>query len=290
MFFFLSVGRVDEGQDPPGGCRVARAEQLEGPAEGLLLPDRDACPFHHADQLAGDGGCGIDDLHGGTGDPADDAGQEGIVGAAQDDAVGAGIQQRLQAPPDDGFGLRPVQDAVLDEFDETLADVFHNGDVVLEAAFRVQVFRSLEGAGRSQDADHAGARAERRGFHSRFHADERDGISRAQGGDGGRRGRVAGNDDGLCALLQQGLRDPAAPLLDVGRVLLSVRAVGVVREIDESLVRKQFPDLAVDGESAGPRVEDSNHRLDYYNCQRYETFRRLASFFQKNRRLSPAAP
>ena len=74
-------------------------------------------------QLLCHGGGGVDDADVRAGDALDDGEEEGVVGAAEDDGVGAGVQQRLQAGADDALGLGAVQLAALDQLHEALADV-----------------------------------------------------------------------------------------------------------------------------------------------------------------------
>ena len=65
------------------------------------------------DNLAGDGGRGVDDADAGAGEALDDGQQEGVVSAAEHDGVGAGVEQRLQARADDALGLGAVELAAL---------------------------------------------------------------------------------------------------------------------------------------------------------------------------------
>ena len=232
-------------------------------AEGALV-ERDAVLFQQADGLAGDGGGRIDDLDPGAGDCLDDRTQERIVGAAQDDAVRTGVQQGLQRGLHGCIGLRTVQDPFFHEFHEAFAYMLDDTHVIFKKAFCIQVLRSLERTSCSEHADHAGFRAQGGGFDSRLHPDERNvGILRAQGGDGGCRGGVAGDDDNVGAPFQQGVRDRSgAPLDEFGR-FIPVRAMGVVREIDIALIREQFHDLPVHRQAARARIEyaDGCHTL-----------------------------
>ena len=236
---------------------------MELDAEGAFV-ERDAVLLQQADGLAGDGGGRVDDLDPGAGDGLDDRPQERIVRATEDDAVRACVQQGLQRGFHGRIGLRAVQGAVFHELHEAFAHVFDDMDIVLEAAFRLQVLGAFERPGRGEDADHAGFRAQGGGLHGRFHPHE--GYVRiffAEGGDGGRRGGVAGDDDDVGPLAQQEVRDGAGAVPDeVGR-LVPVRAVGVVRIIDIALVREQFHDLPVHRQAARARIEyaDGCHTL-----------------------------
>ena len=47
---------------------------------------------------------------------------------AQNNDIRSGIEKRTQTCPHDPLGLRTGQDAVLDELDKTLANMFHHPD------------------------------------------------------------------------------------------------------------------------------------------------------------------
>ena len=129
--------------------------------------------------------------------------------------------------------------------------MFDDADIVLEAAFRLEVLGTFERPGRGKDTDHAGFRAQGGGFHGRFHPHEGNiRIFFAESGDGGRRGGVAGDDDDVRPLAQEEVRDGAGAVLDERGRLVSVRAMGVVRVIDIAFVGEQFHDLPVHRQAA----------------------------------------
>ena len=168
------------------------------------------------------------------------------MGAAQDDGVGSGIQQRLQGCPDNGFGFGAVQNALFYQFDEAAAHLFHNLDIVFKPAPGMQVFGPLQRPGGGEDPDHAGPGAERSRFHGRLHPDEGNvRILGPEGGDGGCRGGIACDHEDVGSHAKKDVGDGAPTLLDVFYGLFSVGAVGVVGKVEIPFFRKclfEFPE------------------------------------------------
>lgn len=73
----------------------------------------------------------------------------------------------------------------------------------------------------------------------------------------GRRGGVAGHDDGLRALREQKARDVFAARGDVGDVALAVGSVAGIGDVEQIGLWHFAPQRLQDGQAAQPRVEDA---------------------------------
>jgi len=94
--------------------------------------------------------------------------------------------------------------------------------------------------------------------------DERDLVLRPERGYGRRRGCIARHDDDVAALPEKEVGDAAGPVDDVFAGLLAVGAMGVVGVIDVSLPGEKPDDLPVNGQSARPRVKNTDHDIQMY--------------------------
>ena len=221
-------------------------------------------PLH----AAGDGRCGVDQLYRGVGDHLlDDVREEGVVGTAQDDAVGAGRQQRGHGPFDQSPGGGRVLLVGLDGFDKSFThgryDPYAGSVASAQLAEPVAAERGTGG----QDADCFRFGGCGSGLYGRFHADEGERIGGAQVFDGRHGRRVAGQHDQFAVVRDEG----ADGLVDVadhlGGRLFAIGTVKAVPEVDEGFVRKPFADFAPDGESAHAGVEDA-YRSIVHDAQR----------------------
>ncbi len=102
-----------------------------------------------------------------------DIGQERIVGAAEDDGVDTGVDQRGDAGGDCCLDQRPVQLPGLDQLDESPTHASHYRDPGAVTVDHRGVQLALEGGRGGEHPDHAGGRSLRRRLHRRLHPDER---------------------------------------------------------------------------------------------------------------------
>ena len=210
-------------------------------------------------RLAGHGGRRVYHLHSGAAETLNHGLQEGIMGAAQHNAVGPGIQQGLQGGAYGGFGLGAIQNAALHQFHEALPHMLHYLHVIFILPAGIEILGALEGAGGGQHANHAALRTQGGGLHGRLHPNEGDGgIFFPQGGYSRRRGGVAGHHDDIGPHSQQDVRYHAGPVLNIGGRFFPVRAMGIVREIEITLPGEDFAELPVDGQAAASGIEYTN--------------------------------
>ena len=201
--------------------------------------------------MPGNGGGRVDDLDSRTGHTLDDLAQERVVGASQHDPVCSRRHKRQDAFPDCLLGLRSVQNAVLDQLHEPLADVFGYLCPISEHLLDVEVSGCFESAGGRKHSDHSGLRAQGCRLDCRFHTDELDGKLLAQDRDRRCGGRVAGHDNDLRSFRNKQPGDFPRPVPDELHALLPVGTVGVVRVVDVLLLRENPENLPKDGQPAG---------------------------------------
>lgn len=150
---------------------------------------------------SGDGRCGVDDFDCGAGLVCDDLGQKRIMGAAEDDAVGARFYQRRDGPVYELSDGGRVFLASFDRFHEPLAygRQYPDAGGVFAAQFAEPVASQRSACG--EHPDDAAAGGSRGRLDGRLHPDEGNGIGCPQPFDGYHRGRIAGQYDkfGSCA-------------------------------------------------------------------------------------------
>ena len=114
---------------------------------------------HDVDQLTGYGGSGVDETDVRTCNSLKDRKEERVMGTAEDNDVGTGLEQWTQAGPDGGFGFFSGKASGLYQFYKAPAYMLHYTDIVIDTALGVQIFGAFQRAGCGKDADGAGFRS-----------------------------------------------------------------------------------------------------------------------------------
>lgn len=187
------------------------------------------------------------------------------MGAAQNQHVGTGLQQRLHVAAQQGAKLGAGQIAALDMLDQPRAGLGDHLQVARMLLQQVMEFLPAQRGAGGEDSDHAAARGRHRRLHGRLHADERQRIGRAQMLDRGDRRGVAGDDDQLGSGSDQLLGDRHAACPDLRLGLAAIRAVAAVGEIDQLLGRQLAPDLAQHRQAADAGIEYADRRRAHAN-------------------------
>ncbi|SPC13398.1 hypothetical protein CT19431_60062 [Cupriavidus taiwanensis] len=209
-------------------------------------------------QLARDRNAGIDQRQPIAGDGADRAFQERVVGAAQHQGIGAGVEHRRE------IGLQALAHGGSVEL--ALFDQRHQSQrrLAQEAAFAVQrcqqprEFRALERIGGRQHAHHLADAGRGGGLQAGFDPDDRHRQALTQQRHGMAGGGIAGDHQRLAALadhplagLQRAGFDEVLRFFAVGRVLR-------VGQVQQRLVRQQGADLAQHRQAAEAGIEDAD--------------------------------
>ena len=157
-----------------GCCGVWK--RLERPQERFvsLFGRKETLFGHDVDQLTGYGGSGVNETDTRACNSLKDREEERVMGTAEDNDVGTGLEQWTQAGPDGGFGFFSGKASGLYQFDKAPAYMLHYTDIVIDTALGVQIFGAFQRAGCGKDADGAGFRSEGGRLHGRLHADEPD--------------------------------------------------------------------------------------------------------------------
>ncbi len=193
----------------------------------------------------------------------DRAGEQRVVGAPEDQGVDAGLGEGVEVVVGDGLELRPTGDPLLDELDEAGAGLRGQGDV-RRGREGVLVGERL---GRGAGADDPDATAVGGGHgaagRGQDHLDHGyvvplPGVTQHRGAGG-----VAGDDQGLDALVDEVVEALEGVLADLADRLGPVGLTCGVAEVDHRLVRQLVHDGPGDGQTAEARVEDPDRRVSH---------------------------
>jgi len=194
-------------------------------------------------------------------DVGDHAGEQRVVGAAEDQGVDVCSDQRVEVVVRDREQLVTTGHPRLDEVDEPRAgasgerDVWRGGEGVVVG----------ERLGGGVGADHpdpavagGGDGAARRG---QDHLDDRYVVPLAGVAEHGGAGGVAGDHQGLDALVDEVVEALQCVFAHLADRLGPVRLAGRVTEVDDRLVGQLVDKRSGHGEPAEPRVEDADRRV-----------------------------
>ena len=182
--------------------------------------------------------------------------------APQHDLVGAPRQHRLHGGAHRGFGLGRILPVTLDQLHEARARVGQDLDAAAVPGGRAAEQIPVEAPLGGQHPHHPAAGRQAGRFHGRLHAhDGHAGIFFAQEVDGRRRGGVAGHDDHLAAQFHEPRDGGIGQRLHLFAGPRAIGAVGAVTEVGERFAGQRAPDLAPDGQSAQPRVVNSDRSV-----------------------------
>ena len=130
------------------------------------------------------------------------------MGAAENEGVGALLEYRLDPGPDRLFHCGPIDDSGFHYLNPIGAGGCPDRGISAESLDDGLVELTLKGRGGGQHGDHPSAGLYGRRLHGRFHSDENGiGELRPKIVKGGRRRRIAGDDDCLRSSLDQTTRD-----------------------------------------------------------------------------------
>jgi hypothetical protein len=190
---------------------------------------------------------------------ADDPGEQRVVGAAEDQGVDLGGQQRGQVAAGQVQDLRAGGLAPLHVLDEPGAGLGDQGDVLVGLLDGLAVAARADRPLGADQAHVAVAGQAHRGPHRRLdHLDHRQRVGGPQLVEGGRRGAVAGDHGQLHILGHQQVHDLLGEPPHLGLRPGPVREPGGVAEVDHRLVGQQVDDGPGDGQPANPGVEDAD--------------------------------
>ena len=196
-----------------------------------------------------------------TDDVGDDAGEQRVVRAAEDQGVDPGRDQRVEVVVGDREQLVAAGDAVLDEVDEPGAGAGRERDL-RGGGERVVVGERLGGGPRADHADPAVAggrdRASGRG---EDHLDDGHVVPLACVAEHRRAGGVAGDDERLDALVDEVVEALEGVLAHLADRLGAVGLAGGVTEVDDRLVGQLVDHRSGHGQPTEPRVEDADRRV-----------------------------
>ena len=150
------------------------------------------------------------------------------------------------------------QVASFDLVNEPGAGLQHDLDVRAVPVEQPGKLDARERLRRGQHTDYSGPGRRCCRLEGRFHADDRQGKARAQRVDRHSCGGVTGDDDRLCVLADQKLRDGDRSLFDECVRSLAVRRVCGIRDVQQILAGKLLPDLSQHGQAADTGIEHAN--------------------------------
>ncbi|MND99821.1 hypothetical protein D3C80_922130 [compost metagenome] len=221
-------------------------------------------------ELPRDGGTGIDQADVRGDHLPEHRLEKGVMGTAENQGVRASRQQWLDITGQQLTQLGALQIAVFNQLHQPgtgLGDHFH---VRGEAVEQRGELGALQGTGGGQHPDHAGAGCGGGRLDGRLHADDGPiAIVATQVGDAGHRCRVAGQHQGLGALLLKEVGHHAATLLDKCRGFLAIGNIAAIGDVHQCLVGQQTLDLGQYREPADTGVEHANRRFTHVSTHRH---------------------
>ena len=201
-------------------------------------------------ELAGDGILRVDDDDAGAGLRLDEGAEKWEMGTAEDQRIRARFDQRPDMGLDGAAHRRAAGLSALDELDQIRARFRQDLDALAKPVQQAGETRAGQGARGGEDADHAGTGSEGGRLDRRFHGDHRDRQSRPQFRSCGRRGGVAGDDDGLGAHGHEPVCEMRRARTNEFIRVPAVRDVGGVADVDDVLGRHQATNRSRHGQAA----------------------------------------
>jgi len=241
---------------------MRRPRQRLGPVAGQeaqLAVAPDAETLQNPAHLAGHGGGGVQQLHLWPRQALDERRQEGVVGAAQGDDVGALGQERLQGLAQQRLGGWAVEVALLDLLHQArtgLAEDAHAPGVALDDVGE----EAAAQRGRGGEHAHGAALGEcRRGLDGGHHADKGHAWELgAQVIQRRSRGGVAGYNDAARPALDEVAADLLAEAADLGDRPGAVGAVDAVGQLEGVAAGQLAHDLTQHGQAAYAGIEEAD--------------------------------
>ena len=193
----------------------------------------------------------------------DHAGEQRVVGAAEDEGVHTGCDQRIQVLVRRRLQLRPAGDAFLDELHEPRTGLRRQGDVGCRRE-GVLVGERVGSCAGADDADSAApGGGNRPAGGGQDHLDHGDVVPLAGVTEHRGAGRVAGDHECLHALVDEVVEALEGVLADLGDRLGAIGLPGGVAEVDHCLVGQLVHDGTSDGEPTEARVENPDRRVSH---------------------------